>query len=930
MKQSVRLRGLRNALLTLAGMLTLAACSSLPSLPKIDGVSSMLGIASAPANAEPAPAPQVPQTTVDFATSTEVHPDLWPAGQSGVARDPAVEAQIANLLSQMTLEEKVGQVIQPDISDVTPDDVRQYHLGSILNSGSVGPNGNLKAPASEWLRTADAYYAASVDVPAGHVAIPLIWGIDAMHGNGHVVGATLFPHNIGLGAMRDADLVRKIGEITAHEMRVTGQDWTFAPVVAVVRDDRWGRTYESYSEETKVVTEYSAAMIEGLQGKPGDPDFLKGGHVIATAKHFLGDGGTDKGRDQGDNLTSEPALRDVFTPPYEAAIKSGVQTVMASYSSWRGQKMHGNKALLTDVLAGRLGFDGFVVSDFHGVAQVPGCSRTDCPASINAGMDMIMTAAGWKALYAGILAEVKAGTIPMARLDEAVARILRVKLRAGVPSEGKPSSRPFGGQYALLGSPEHRAVARRAVRESLVLLKNDGGILPLSSRAHVLVAGDGADNLSKQTGGWTISWQGNGNTRADFPNGNTIYEGIKANVEAAGGTATLSVDGSFGEKPDVAIVVFGEDPYAEGRGDRPNVDFEPENKHDLRLLQSLRAQGIPVVSVFLSGRPLYVTPEINASEAFVAAWLPGSEGAGVSDVLFAKADGSVAYDFRGKLSFSWPRAPDQTPLNTGTEPYYPLFAFGTGMAYVAPRNLGMLPESAQMDAATAALNTIVNAGRAAAPWSLLLVDTTGEKVAADPAPATVSTAALRVARADRDKQEDALVATWSGVGKASLVAAGQPASFARQTNDGMALTMDLRVDAAPTGPVTLAMGSAIALGKVDLTRALEAAYGKGRTKIAVPLSCFRGADMSTVTLPMVLTTSSRLAVGLSSVQVESAVGQTSCPAPETAKAHVKVKGHAKAKPHTKIKSHGKAKSHGNAKSHGKAKPHVKARKRHAR
>jgi beta-glucosidase len=458
-----------------------------------------------------------------------------------------------------------------------------------------------------------------------------------------------------------------------------------------------------------------------------------------------------------------------------------------------------------------------------------------------------------------------------------------------------------------------------------VLLKNDGGLLPLSPRAHVLVAGDGADNLPKQAGGWTISWQGDGNTRADFPNGNTIFEGIKANVEAAGGTATLSVDGSFGEKPDVVIMVFGEDPYAEFRGDRPNVDYQPGDRRDLRLLQSLRAQGIPVVSVFLSGRPLYVTPELNASNAFVAAWLPGSEGAGVSDVLFSKPDGSVAYDFRGELSFSWPRAPDQTPLNVGTEPYFPLFAYGTGMTYATPRNLGTLPEAAPTDVAAATLNTIVDTGRAAVPWSLSLIDATGEKVAADPAPATVSTAALRVARGDRNKQEDTLIATWSGIGRASLVAAaGQPASFAKQTNDGMTLTLDLRVDTAPAGPVTLAMGNAAALGKVDLTRALKAAHGKGWTKIAVPLSCFRGADMGAVTLPMVLTSSGRLAVSLYFVQVEPAAGQTSCPAPEASKAHVK------AKPHVKVKPHRKAKPHVRAKPHGKTKAHVKARKRHAR
>ncbi|MDE2133854.1 MAG: exo 1,3/1,4-beta-D-glucan glucohydrolase [Alphaproteobacteria bacterium] len=915
---------LRNALLVLVGALTLAACSSLPE------VTSMFGTASASANQAPAAA--APQEDVDYATSADVHPDIWPAVQSGVARDPAIEAQIAAFLSQMTLEEKVGQVIQADTDWVTPDDVRKYHLGSILSGGDSGPYGNGRAPAPQWLKLADEMYNASVGVAPGHPAIPVIWGQDAVHGNSHIIGATVFPHNIGLGAMHDPDLMRRIGAVTAQELRVVGGDWTFAPTIAVVRDDRWGRTYESYSEDPRIVADYAAAIVEGIQGKPGDLDFLKGGHVIATAKHFIGDGGTDKGHDQGDNLYSEPALHDIFAPPYEAAIKVGVQSVMASFSSWRGHKMHGDKQFLTDILRGRMGFDGLVVGDWDGHAQPDGCNKYNCPDAMKAGLDMYMAPDSWKNLYGSVLAQVKAGTIPMARLDEAVGRILRVKLRAGVLSEPKPSSRLFAGQYNLLGSPDHRAVARQAVRESMVLLKNDGGILPLSPRAHVLVAGDGADNLPKQAGGWTISWQGDGNTRADFPNGNTIFEGIKANVEAAGGTATLSVDGGFAEKPDVAIVVFGENPYAEFRGDRPNVDFAPGERRDLKLLQRLRAQGIPVVSVFLSGRPLYVTPEINASQAFVAAWLPGSEGAGVADVLFSRPDGAVAYDFRGMLSFSWPRAPDQTPLNVGTEPYFPLFPYGYGLTYATPRNLGTLPEAAS---AAATLNTIMDTGRAAAPWSILLADTSGEKVATDPAPATLSNAALRAVRGNRNKQEDVLVATWSGVGQASLVAATDgAASFAKQTNDGMTLTMDMRVDSAPERQVTLAMGNATTLGTVDLTQALRAARGKGWTKIAVPLSCFQkaGADMSAVTLPMVLTTSGRLAIGLYFVQVEPASAQASCPAAEAlrAPAAAPVKAFVKVGARTTAKSHVKMKSHVKIKSRAKPKAHLKVRKRHAK
>ncbi|HTT97233.1 MAG TPA: glycoside hydrolase family 3 protein [Rhizomicrobium sp.] len=628
-----------------------------------------------------------------------IHPDLWPKGQSGVARDPAIEAEIVRLLSLMTVEEKVGQTIQADIASVSPDDVRKYHLGSILNGGDSGPHHNDRAPAPDWLKMGDEFFNASLPATPDRPRIPIIWGTDSIHGNSNIIGATIFPHNIGLGAMRDPELVREIGKITAMETRVTGADWAFAPTLAVVRDDRWGRTYEGYSEEPEIVREYATAIVEGLQGRPGDADFLRGPHVIATAKHFLGDGGTLNGRDRGDNVSSEADMRDLFAPPYEAAIAAGVQSVMASYSSWQGYKMHGNKALLSDVLVGRLGFDGLVVGDWNGHLEVPGCSGSSCAPVYNAGVDMIMAPDTWRGLYATTLAQVRSGEIPIARLDEAVARILRVKLRAGVMTAGAPSTRPYAGRWDQLGSPEHRAVARQAVRESLILLKNNGGILPLDPKLHVLVAGDGADDLGKQCGGWTISWQGTGNSRADFPHGQTILEGIREKVEAAGGVVTYSANATFLAKPGVAIVVFGEDPYAETRGDKSDLSFDSK---DLGMLRNLRAQGIPVVAVFLSGRPLYVTREINASDAFIAAWLPGSEGGGVSDLLFRKADGTTAYDFRGRLSYSWPRAPDQTPLNVprkddaeAAKTYDPLFAFGAGMDYSHPFDIGPLPEAAQ-------------------------------------------------------------------------------------------------------------------------------------------------------------------------------------------------------------------------------------------
>ncbi|HEY0106432.1 MAG TPA: glycoside hydrolase family 3 protein, partial [Rhizomicrobium sp.] len=590
-----------------------------------------------------------------------IRPEIWPKLDRALPADAALDARVADLLSKMTVEEKVGQTIQADIASVAPDDVRTYRLGSVLDGGNSGPGGNDRAPAADWLKAADAFYRASLDAPAGHVAIPVIWGSDSVHGNSNIIGATIFPHNVGLGAANDPDLLRKIGEITAIETRVVGQDWTFAPTLAVVQDVRWGRSYESYSENPDIVRAYAGAMVQGIQGVPGTPEFLRGGHIIATVKHFLGDGGTDKGRDQGDNLASEEDLRDIHSAGYQSGIVAGAQAVMASYSSWHGQKMHGNRALLHDVLIDRFGFDGFVVSDWNAHGQLPGCTTTDCPAAALAGIDMLMAPDTWKGLYENTLAEVKSGAIPMARLDEAVARILRVKLRAGVFDEGPPSTRPYGGKWDELGSPAHRAVARQAVRESLVLLKNEHGLLPLAPKLDVLVAGDGADDVGKQAGGWTISWQGTGNSRGDFPHAQTIFEGIAEQVRAAGGHAVLAVDGKFRRKPDLAVVVFGEDPYAEFMGDRDNLAFEPGNPRDLRLIRDLRAKGVRVVAVFLSGRPLYATREINAADAFIAAWLPGSEGGGVADLLFRRPDGAVQYDFRGRLSFSWPRSPDQAP-----------------------------------------------------------------------------------------------------------------------------------------------------------------------------------------------------------------------------------------------------------------------------
>jgi beta-glucosidase len=422
-------------------------------------------------------------------------------------------------------------------------------------------------------------------------------------------------------------------------------------------------------------------MTRGLQGIPGTSTFLNNDHVVATAKHYIGDGGTDRGIDRGDNLASEQQLLDIHAQGYLTALAAGAQTVMASYNSWQGWKLHGNHHLLTDVLKTQMGFDGLVVSDWNGADEVQGCTVDRCAQAINAGVDLFMVPENWKAFIANTLEQVRAGDIAESRIDDAVTRILRVKLRAGLFEKGPPSSRPLANKSELLGAAPHREVAREAVRESLVLLKNRNGVLPLARKLNVLVAGDGADNISKQSGGWTLTWQGTENTNADFPGATSIFAGIKAAVVSSGGAAVLSADGQFTQKPDVAIVVFGENPYAEWHGNIKSIDYQGNDGADAALLARLKQAGIPVVSIFLSGRPLWVNPELNASDAFVAAWLPGSEGAGIADVLFRKNNGGVNHDFTGKLSFSWPRNVTQTALNRNDPGYDALFAYGFGLTY---------------------------------------------------------------------------------------------------------------------------------------------------------------------------------------------------------------------------------------------------------
>jgi beta-glucosidase len=610
---------------------------------------------------------------------------LWSAAPAHPTQDPQIETKIAALLARMTLEQKIGQMVQADIRSVTPDDVRKFRLGSVLNGGGAFPGENKHASVGDWVALADRFYDASMDTANGQLAIPIMWGTDAVHGHNNVIGATLFPHNIGLGAAHDPDLIERIGAVTAREVAVTGLDWTFAPVVAVVRDDRWGRTYESYSEDPEIVRSYAERMVRGLQGTPGSKSFLDTSHVLATAKHFIGDGGTADGVDRGDNRSSEAELLKIHAPGYIAAIDAGVQTIMASYNSWKGWKVHGSSYLLTEVLKQRMGFDGIVVSDWDGVDEVQGCSKDKCAQAVNAGIDMFMVPTEWKSFIGNTLDQVRTEKIPLSRIDDAVTRILRVKFRAGLFDKGRPSSRPLANKRELFGSAEHRELARQAVRESLVLLKNEHGLLPLRRNANVLVAGDGADNIPKQTGGWTVTWQGTENANAEFPGATSIFQGIARTVGGAGGTASSAAGPKLDRlqaRPDFAIVVFGEDPYAEWFGDLKSLDYRGAGGGaELALLQQLRQASVPSVCVFLTGRPLWIEPELAACDAFVVAWLPGTEGGGIADVLFRKADGSVNHNFSGKLSFSWPRTVAQTSLNRNDPKYDPLFPYGFGLRY---------------------------------------------------------------------------------------------------------------------------------------------------------------------------------------------------------------------------------------------------------
>ena len=577
-------------------------------------------------------------------------------------------AFVDELLSEMTLEEKVGQTIMADLDFIKPSDLDRYPIGGILNGGNTSPNGNQRASTNEWKQLAQDFYDESI---ASGADIPILWGTDAVHGHSNVFGATIFPHNIGLGASANEKLLKDIGSAVAEEVLATGLYWTFAPTVTVPQDYRWGRTYEGYSESPELVSKLGEAFIYGLQGS--GEQFLGSNKIIGTAKHFLGDGGTYLGVDQGDTKVSENILKEIHGTPYYSALDACIQTVMASFNSWNGSKVHGNEYLLTEVLKNQMGFDGFVVGDWNGHGQIPGCSNGSCPESLIAGVDMYMVPENWKDLYRNTLRQAENGDIPIERLNDAVRRILIVKERLGLFNGKKPSNSPF----SEVGLQHNRDISRQAVRESLVLLKNNKNVLPIKQGKRVLVIGPDADSLRTQTGGWTLDWQGTNNQNKDFPNSITFLDALKEEIGAENVTHVQFLNNVNAEDYDLAIVAYGEQPYAEGVGDRSNLNFS--SKRHIAFLELLAENKIPTVSLFFTGRPLWVTKEINLSDAFVVAWLPGTESRGMTDVM-VNSD-KTNYDFTGKLPFSWPKNTYQANLNYYDATSDPLFTYGYGLTY---------------------------------------------------------------------------------------------------------------------------------------------------------------------------------------------------------------------------------------------------------
>ena len=592
--------------------------------------------------------------------------------QSKQALFLAYDVPAKAVVAQMTLPEKVGQMCQPDQAFLKdPADIQKFFLGSLLSGGGSGPKNKADYTLKGWTDMVDGYQQHALKT---RLAIPLLYGVDALHGHNNIPGAVIFPHNIGLGCAHDPKLVEHITRITAEEVRATGINWAFAPCVTVPQDERWGRTYEGFSESPDMVKVLGAAAVRGLQGsKLNDPR-----SVVACAKHFVGDGGTAYGSalpkdgrwlDQGDTRCDEATLRRKHLQGYITTVNAGVATIMPSYSSWNGIKCSANRHLLTEILKQELGFQGFLISDYNALDQIDPNFKKSLEISINAGMDMVMLTDKYAAFCQRVQELVNEGKVPMSRIDDAVTRILRMKFAAGLMDK-KHSPLADRRLQVSFGSADHRKVARQAVRESLVLLKNESKVLPLPKKvARIHVSGKGADDLGMQCGGWTSDWQGSmGN---HIPGGTSILTALKNTVPKTT-EVTFSKDGAGAAGAKVGVVVIGENPYAEMKGDRSDLSLDPE---DLEAVANLKKAGLPVVVILLSGRPMLLGSVLEQADALIAAWLPGSEGQGVADVLFGDSKPT------GKLTYSWPRSAAQIPIHATDTNYDPLFKLGYGLSY---------------------------------------------------------------------------------------------------------------------------------------------------------------------------------------------------------------------------------------------------------
>ncbi|GJQ64762.1 MAG: hypothetical protein SCALA702_38150 [Melioribacteraceae bacterium] len=588
-------------------------------------------------------------------------------GQTYLDSNATVQERVDDLIGRMTLDEKLGQMIQADHKAVGDlNDMLTYHIGSILSGGGSDPDAG-NSPAN-WADLKDLFQQKAM---GSRLGIPIIYGIDAVHGHSNVEGAVIFPHNIGLGATGDPELIKEAARITAVEMRATGMDWTFAPCVAVPRDERWGRTYEGFGETPELAQMYGAPAVEGFQGETLN-SFTS---VVACAKHYLGDGGTTNGVDQGNTQLSEADLRAIHLPGYISAIEQDVKTVMISYSSWNGNKMHGHDYMINDVLKDELGFEGFVVSDWAGIDQLPGDYRSDVKASVNAGIDMVMVPNNYADFFNNLKSLVNNGEVTADRIDDAVRRILAIKFEMGL------FEHPYAirSLLATVGSEEHRAVAREAVRKSAVMLKKSDDVLPIpKSGVKILVAGEHADNIGLQCGGWTIQWQG---ASGDITEGTTILEGIQNAAPSA--EIIYSEDGSYdGDDIDFIVAAIGEEPYAEGDGDKDDLNLQ---KSQVQMIRELQLKGAPVITILISGRPMIIDPVLHNSDVFISAFLPGTEGDGISDILFGD------YNPSGLLPMSFPKNMAQIPLNVGDADYDPLFEYQFGITSLDNSALGSDP-----------------------------------------------------------------------------------------------------------------------------------------------------------------------------------------------------------------------------------------------